>query len=83
MASRKGFVALGTLPDFREGWAIIPFVEKPHYWRDCGPIVSGGGRLYKSSCGLRHGLPVKQKPVVPGNFPKCKRCERSMTETAE
>lgn len=78
-ANRKGFVALGTLPpDFREGWAIIPFIQKPHYWIVEAWSTDGDIHIYRSRCGVWASLEDAQNPLVPGNFPKCKRCERSM-----
>lgn len=80
----RGYIALGTIADFREGWAIVPFIEKPHYWHASGSVTVQGcvAQLYRSACGLHAGL-ISQKPIVPGNAPKCKRCERSMTEAVK
>lgn len=77
-------IALGTIKDFSEGWAIVPFVEKPHYWLACGtvPVQGSIATLYRSVCGLRAGL-ISQRPLVPGNFPKCKRCQRSVLANIE
>ena len=69
-------IALGTIKDFSEGWAIVPFVEKPHYWTCMGGIDAY--RVYESNCGLLRELHGTQQPIVPGNFPKCKRCQRSV-----
>lgn len=75
MNDEIGYLALGTLPDLREGWAIIPFVEKPHYWELEG-WSDGADRIsiYRSRCGVEAAITEPQKPIVPGNFPKCKKC---------
>lgn len=82
-ASREGFVALGTLPGFHGGWAIVPFIQKPHYWIVEGWTTDGDIRIYRSRCGLWASSDGAHNPIVPGNFPKCKRCERSMTEPSK
>jgi hypothetical protein len=62
----------GPIEQFREGWAIIPFVRKPHYWRR-----KELQRVYVSRCGLTVG-PTREGvgPLAPGVFmvERCKRC---------
>lgn len=64
----------GPIERFREGWAIIPFIDKPHFWkrRDLD-------RAYDSLCGLSIG-PTHPgiSPLTPGVFmvARCKRCIR-------
>ena len=81
-------VSGGPIEDFRQGWAILPFVgghAKPHYWRRWEM-----SNRYRSLCGrageratgqhLRdRGMPNarSQMPLAPGDFmvDRCKRCE--------
>lgn len=69
----------GPIEPFPEGWALIPFVgERAHYWRETVPGMCGGVRVrnYRSMCGLK-GETARHSPALePGNWPKCKRCER-------
>lgn len=83
--TQRLYIALGTIADFGEGWAIVPFIEKPHYWHADGAVIIQGTRchLYRSACGMRAGLLGSQDPIVPGNAPKCKRCERSVISRAD
>lgn len=78
MKNDRSYIAMGTIQDFSEGWAIVPFVEKPHYWTCQGG--TDAYRIYESNCGLLRGLYMHQWPIVPGNFPKCKRCQRSVED---
>jgi hypothetical protein len=63
----------GPIEGFREGWAIIPFMEKPHYWKR-----RELQRVYDSKCGLTIG-PTHEGvgPLAPGVFmvERCKRCK--------
>lgn len=62
----------GPIEQFREGWAIIPFIRKPHFWRRRDLT-----RTYLSLCGISHGETHKGiKPLAPGVFmvDRCKRC---------
>lgn len=77
----------GPIEQFREGWAILPFVgDKPHFWRR----VQLSNR-YIAECGARgelataqqlhdRGMPHAQsiKPLEPGVFmeDRCKLCAR-------
>lgn len=76
----------GPMESFREGWAIIPFVRKPHYWHRRELTTS-----YRSLCGLFQRIPTRnemrskgfvsasqQLPLEPGVFiaDRCKRCDR-------
>jgi hypothetical protein len=70
----------GPIDRFREGWAIIPFITKPHYWkrRDLE-------RTYDSLCGLNIG-PTHPgvDPLTPGVFmvERCKHCVRKRQRIA-
>jgi len=76
----------GPIENFREGWAIIPLIRKPHYWRRRGLTTE-----YSSLCGMHgrlptqdelraHGMPHarQMKPLDPGVFmvDRCKTCRR-------
>ena len=68
------YVAIGQLTNFRKGWAIVPFYERPHYWqrRDLT-------RVYVSACGITNDLTAAHPGVLPINasaIPShwCKRC---------
>lgn len=79
----------GPIENFREGWAIMPFVGghcKPHFWRR----IELSNR-YIASCGLQGALATREtleargmphahsiKPFNPGVFmvDRCKRCSR-------
>lgn len=79
----------GPIEQFREGWALLPFVGrggKPHYWRRIEL-----SNQYISLCGVRgalatretlveRGMPYAQsvKPLEPGVFmaDRCKLCGR-------
>lgn len=82
MKNNRGYIAMGTIPDFREGWAIVPFIEKPHYWQTdrAFPVQGSTAQLYRSACGLWAALLNTQKPIVSGNAPKCKRCQQSVED---
>ena len=79
----------GPIENFREGWAILPFVGshgKPHFWRR----IELSNR-YIALCGLQGSLATAQqlhergmphahsiKPLAPGDFmvDRCKLCAR-------
>lgn len=64
---------------FREGWAIIPFNRKPHYWKRKDLTHE-----FTALCGFQidqtNILPGGQKQFAPGGFwnDRCKRCERRL-----
>ena len=78
-------VSDGPIENFREGWAILPFVgEKPHYWRRIDLT-----NCYISECGIKGGLATAQqlhargmphaqsvKLLAEGDFKgdRCQRC---------
>lgn len=67
----------GPITAFREGWAIIPFVDKPHFWRR-----QDLGRKFLSACGLTNDLTNARPgivPLEPGGFmaTRCKRCSKA------
>lgn len=79
----------GPIDNFREGWAILPFVGghcKPHYWQRIEL-----SNLYVSKCGVKGALATREmlvargmphatsvKPFEPGVFmvDRCKNCQR-------
>lgn len=65
----------GPIEQFREGWAIVPFVLKPHYWKR-----EGLTRVYHALCGVSVG-PTHPGvgPLAPGVFmiERCKRCAKA------
>lgn len=79
----------GPIENFREGWAILPFVGghcKPHYWHRielstryialCGLKGALSSREELVARGMLHAHSVK--PLEPGVFmaDRCKRCRR-------
>lgn len=74
------YLAIGIIENFKQGWAIIPFKQKPHYWQDVtaeyeATIYKGKRvRFYKSLCGVEATTHAGKGAIVTGNFPKCKRC---------
>jgi hypothetical protein len=77
----------GPIEQFREGWAILPFVGRaPHFWRRIQ--LSNN---YLALCGLRGSLASREqlvargfvhaegiKPLEPGDFmvDRCKLCSK-------
>lgn len=63
----------GPIDRFREGWAIIPFIRKPHYWRRVELQ-----RLFVSLCGINRSPSRGIEPLSPGVFmvERCKRCSK-------
>lgn len=66
----------GPIAKFREGWAIIPFVERPHFWRRHEMT-----RRFKSLCGVVNDLNGAHpgiSPLAPGVFmeARCGTCKR-------
>lgn len=66
----------GQIERFREGWAIIPFIRKPHFWRRRELT-----RSFLSLCGVVHDLNEAHpgiKPLAPGDFmvDRCKSCRK-------
>lgn len=64
----------GPIERFREGWAIIPFVHRPHYWRRRELT-----REYSSLCGLeRAPWHPGIHPLAAGDFmeARCGHCQR-------
>jgi hypothetical protein len=69
----------GPINQFREGWAIIPFIHKPHYWRRIQMQ-----RRFRSLCGIDHDTSGFLNdgrgfnPLAPGVFmvDRCKNCSR-------
>lgn len=69
----------GPVEQFREGWAIIPFIRKPHYWRRRDLT-----RRFLSLCGIDHDVSGfinggrGINPLAPGVFmvERCKNCSK-------
>lgn len=80
----RSHVSGGPINSFIKGWAIIPFIQKPHYWRaiDTGKFaaVYKGQRVsfFRSLCGVeQQSYPgAGLLPLAPGNVPKCKKCNQ-------
>jgi hypothetical protein len=76
----------GPIENFREGWAILPFVGKPHYWRRidlsnqyralCSLIGYLATREQLVDRGMPHAHSIK--PLEPGVFmeARCGHCQR-------
>jgi hypothetical protein len=69
-------VSGGPIERFREGWAIIPFVRKPHYWKRYE-----ASRRFITLCGLVNNLDNSRPgitPLAPGVFmeARCGNCKR-------
>lgn len=80
---KGGYVAIGTIDHLTKGWAQIPFRGRMvHYWIERNtsdmPMIFKGGRVrfYKSLCGIEAETDIQRPAIVPGNFPRCKRCAR-------
>lgn len=85
--SRQEAVANGSkfggaaVPGFREGWAIIPFSRKPHYWERVDLT-----HQYTALCGFEidqtNFHPGAQVQFGAGDFmaERCKRCERRASQ---
>jgi hypothetical protein len=66
----------GLIERFREGWAIIPFIRKPHFYRRVELT-----RRYLTLCGIVRDLNDSHpgiKPLGPGEFmvDRCKSCSK-------
>lgn len=66
----------GPLTAFREGWAIIPFMQRPHFWRRYELT-----RRFKTLCGVVNDLDDAHPgitPLAPGDFmaARCATCAR-------
>lgn len=63
----------GPIEKFREGWAILPFVRKPHYWKRRELT-----QRYSSLCGMAREVRQGIVPLEPGVFmiDRCRHCRR-------
>jgi len=63
----------GPIDRFREGWAIIPFIRKPHYWRRRELT-----KQFRSFCGIDVAPGRGVGPLAPGDFmvERCKHCAK-------
>jgi hypothetical protein len=79
----------GAIENFREGWAILPFVGghcKPHYWKRIElsnhyiALCGLSGSLATKEMLVARGMPHAQaiKPHAPGDFmdARCAHCRR-------
>ena len=57
--------------DFSDGWAILPFKGKPHWFTF---VADGEWVLCGTLCGRAYEGPATAQIGEPGNFPRCKRC---------
>jgi hypothetical protein len=89
LRARGAKVSDGPIEQFREGWAILPFVGghgKPHFWRRLEL-----SNRYIALCGLKGALATAQqlhergmphahsiKPFAEGDFrgDRCRLCQR-------
>lgn len=67
------------IANYRGGWAIIPFVRKPHYWVEVVlsvGIITKRGRLraWRSLCGAQSQTNDAVPALDPDDVPRCKRC---------
>ncbi|MBV7482506.1 hypothetical protein [Bordetella sp. BOR01] len=71
----SSYLAIGVWPVVREqGWGLLPFRgDKVHYFHR-GALTAEGGRFAYSTCGMRGAETVQVPLLVPGNFPRCRRC---------
>lgn len=73
-----------AIAGFREGWAIVPFSRKPHYWKRLDLTHE-----YTALCGFHidqtNYHPGAQVQFAPGGFmaERCKRCEQRLPSTVE
>lgn len=81
----ENYLAIGVQEEFDGGWAIIPFARTPHYWRKAPSLgcteVSERGRIkyWESVCGRQTAVTNDRiGPLVVGNWPLCKLCQRSI-----
>lgn len=67
----------GAIDGFRDGWAILPFLHKPHYWRR-----QDLSHRYRALCGAEIDQtayhPGARKAFAPGEFmvERCQRCAK-------
>jgi hypothetical protein len=72
VASEGDMITGLPIEDFKQGYAVVPFKgEKAHHWS-----LAGGGQMLVSGCGLFIHYNDKARPLDPGDFPLCQRCER-------
>lgn len=83
--ANTGYFAIGPIEHLTKGWAVMPFIgRKAHHWTEdtktMQPTIRDGGRVryYVSACGLLSATSKSVPALNPGNFPKCKRCQRSV-----
>ena len=75
----------GHWPEFERGWAFIAFASESqiiHYWRPrfrVSDAITPAGRagLWTALCGFEAASQERAAPILrPGNFPRCKVCQR-------
>lgn len=65
--------------DHADGWAILPFRGRPHWFQF---DVDGDKMTVETLCGLRYNGPAMAQVGEPGNFPRCKRCIAALRRRA-
>lgn len=79
----------GPIKHFAGAWAKFPFVgSRAHYWRETTKKlvaiadVPKSHRIFIAECGV-WGKTTERAPALEmGNWPKCKRCEAALKESA-
>lgn len=70
-------------PDaFTAGWAVVPFIHRPHYWQRSTPE-----RLYVALCGVRNDLRGAHRGVNPlasdgTDRDACQNCHQTLRRKA-
>ena len=60
-----------------DGWAVHPFTgEKAHYW--VLDFLSQNYETHLSLCGLERDTNKSVSLLNPGNFDKCKKCQKAI-----
>jgi hypothetical protein len=80
----------GPIKHFAGAWAKFPFVgSRAHYWHeitdDWRSIITDapeGQRVFESACKVLGATTPRVPALEMGNWPKCKRCEAALKESA-
>lgn len=81
------------IEEFRQGWALMPFRgERAHHWTRIEwmgrTTLAPDGKSedprygYRSLCGLVVTTTHRAPPLDDGNWPRCKRCQKSASTGA-
>ena len=62
--------------EFPDGWAMLPFRGKPHWFRFVVDRFTGGEDelIATTLCGRAWTAKATAQIGEPGNFPRCKQC---------